>query len=560
MLKFAIELFLEFISVRPIFIIAESTSKVKTGAEKRKIRNEKEKELQKLPKLDIFFKKSKNYIHQSDNIGSADINEFPKTEESQTTDTATENAIQIERANKETAVETNIHPMTLTSDLVCIPPHQPKGPFPKDYNQQNKSFSKTYYYYTSKYGPVPRIWLCYSILLDAVYCEPCWLFSNQNSQWKTGLKDWKNLSTRISSHTSSQAHVNACAVYELWKTNQTINEIQEEQLRYRASLRKMALERLIRITLMLAKNSLAFSGHREGFTGDYNGNFFSQVELVAHYNDVMKQIISMPSGSITYLSPDIQNQLITILGIRLLEELTTKINTSLFYSLMLEMTQDITKKDQLSIVIRHVHIDRSENEKATHFNIIETFLGFFELTDHSAKGITDEVLRILSELNIQIEKCYGQGYDGASVMSGTYNGLQSKIKQMQPNAEYIHCNSHNLNLVVNDSVSGCHDVMPFYAKLQNIYSFFGSSINRSDLLSQFSGESEKTLKKLNPTRWSGRIQSIAAIKVRFVEILKAVTKIILQSNKVDERNEAANIKKQIENFEFVFINQLNPLV
>ncbi|XP_065667919.1 uncharacterized protein LOC136088172 [Hydra vulgaris] len=380
--------------------MAESTSKVKSGSEKRKIKKEKEKELQKLPKLDIFLKKSKNDIYQSDNIDSADINEFPKTEESQTTDTATEIAIQIEGANKETAVET----------YVRIPPHRPKGPFPKDYNQQNRSFSETYNYYTSKYSPVPRIWLCYSILLDAVYCEPCWLFSNQNSQWKTGLKDWKNLSTRVSSHTSSQAHVNACTVYELWKTNQTIDETQEEQLSYKASFWKMALERLIRITLMLVKNYLAFRGHREGFTGGYNGNFLSQVELFAHYDDVMKQIISMPSGSITYLSPDIQNKLITILGVRLLEELTTKINTSPFYSLMLDATQDITEKDQLSIVIRHVHIDRSENEKATHFNIIETFLGFFELTDHSAKGITDEVLRILCELNIPNGKCYGQGY------------------------------------------------------------------------------------------------------------------------------------------------------
>ncbi|XP_065675882.1 zinc finger MYM-type protein 5-like [Hydra vulgaris] len=341
--------------------MAESKSKVKRGAEKRKIRKEKEKELQKLPKLDILFKKSKNDIHQSDNIDSVDLNEFPKTEESQTTDTAAENAIQIEGANKETAVEINIHPMALTNDLgkylnqiisddekrllISIPPHRPKGPFPKDYNQQNRSFSETYYYYTLKYGPVPHIWLCCSILLDAVYCEPCWLFLNQNSQWKTGLKDWKNLSTRISSHTSSQAHVNACAVYELWKTNQTIDETQEEQLRYKASFWKMALERLIRITLMLAKHSLAFRGHREGFTGDYNGNFLSQVKLLAHYDDVMKQIISMPSGSITYLSPDIQNELITILGVRLLEVLTTKINTSPFYSLMLDTTQDITKKD-----------------------------------------------------------------------------------------------------------------------------------------------------------------------------------------------------------------------
>ena len=40
-------------------------------------------------------------------------------------------------------------------------------------------------------------------------------------------------------------------------------------------------------------------------------------------------------------------------------------------------------------------------------------------------------------MNISIEECYGQAYDGASVMSGSYNGLQTKLKEIQPNAEYV---------------------------------------------------------------------------------------------------------------------------
>ena len=32
--------------------------------------------------------------------------------------------------------------------------------------------------------------------------------------------------------------------------------------------------------------------------------------------------------------------------------------------------------------------------------------------------MTDKVMQILNEMNIPIEKCYGQGYDGATVMSG----------------------------------------------------------------------------------------------------------------------------------------------
>ena len=39
-----------------------------------------------------------------------------------------------------------------------------------------------------------------------------------------------------------------------------------------------------------------------------------QVKLLDHYNGVMKQVIEMPSGSVTYQSPTIRNELIECLG------------------------------------------------------------------------------------------------------------------------------------------------------------------------------------------------------------------------------------------------------
>lgn len=32
-----------------------------------------------------------------------------------------------------------------------------------------------------------------------------------------------------------------------------------------------------------------------------------------------------------------------------------------------------------------------------------------------------------------------QGYDGANTMSGVYSGVQSRIKQLEKNAVYVHC-------------------------------------------------------------------------------------------------------------------------
>ncbi|CAH1956990.1 unnamed protein product [Acanthoscelides obtectus] len=70
--------------------------------------------------------------------------------------------------------------------------------------------------------------------------------------------------------------------------------------------------------------------------------------------------------------------------------------------------------------------------------------------------MTQEVLNILKNLDIPIEKCYGQGYDGASVMSGAYNGVNAQIKRVQQNAEYVNFSSKVLqkkNIDLSESVS-----------------------------------------------------------------------------------------------------------
>lgn len=53
---------------------------------------------------------------------------------------------------------------------------RPRGPFKRDPLQNNHKFSEEFYKSSTKYGYVERLWLCYSPKLDAVYCEPCWLF------------------------------------------------------------------------------------------------------------------------------------------------------------------------------------------------------------------------------------------------------------------------------------------------------------------------------------------------------------------------------------------------
>lgn len=219
----------------------------------------------------------------------------------------------------------------------------------------------------------------------------------------------------------------------------------------------------------------------------------------------------------------------------------------------MDSTQDLTKVDQLSIIIRYVKVNYEENK----FEIKESFIGFYDLKHHTAKDYEQLIRKIIIKLNLDITKCRGQGYDGASVMSGKHNGVQTRVKYIVPSATFVHCSSHNLNLVISDAAKSHQKIINFFDTVQAIFNFFSSSGPRWALLAFNSDISNKirakVLKKVCPTRWEARHDAVFALKTRFVDVLKVLTQIILTSSKTNEKNLAMGLKKQIENREFVLI-------
>lgn len=113
-----------------------------------------------------------------------------------------------------------------------------------------------------------------------------------------------------------------------------------------------------------------------------------------------------------------------------MSEILTDIQQSPFFSLILDTTQDISKIDQLSVILRYVLYKPDLNQ----LEIVESFLGFVQVLDQSAEGLEELLIKFTEEKKVPFDKCRGQGYDGASVMSGIYTGLQTRIKSKSPNA------------------------------------------------------------------------------------------------------------------------------
>ena len=62
------------------------------------------------------------------------------------------------------------------------------------------------------------------------------------------------------------------------------------------------------------------------------------------------------------------------------------------------------------------------------------------------------IVSSLDELGLSLNDIRGQGYDGASTISGKRTGVQRRIRHIQSKALYTHCAGPSLNLAI---VSSC---------------------------------------------------------------------------------------------------------
>lgn len=173
----------------------------------------------------------------------------------------------------------------------------------------------------------------------------------------------------------------------------------------------------------------------------------------------------------TYTSSSIQNEIIEIIYEHILLSILSRLGSTTLYSIIVDGTTDSSNVEQLCILIRYV--DSSE--------IREHFLAFVPTTSSTAEAISNHILLCLKRFKLSLNNCIGQSYDGAPCMSGIFNGCQAIIKRSCPDAEYMHCSSHALNLALMDSCSS-HFIRNAFGIIKSTINFFNDSPKRSNAL------------------------------------------------------------------------------
>jgi hypothetical protein len=219
------------------------------------------------------------------------------------------------------------------------------------------------------------------------------------------------------------------------------------QLNEKVKENREIMKRFIDIICHLGKRQLALRGHDESVDSIDRGNYVELVHLLRKYDHELNVYLGN-STVFTGLSNRIENDLIDSISYAIITEMKREVSYAALVAVMVDETTDIRSQSQLLIVLRYATSDGE---------IQERFLGFSDVSaDRTASALAECVIDCAVQYGFG-SKIVAQTYDGAEVMSGELNGLQTKVRDMFSNAMFIHCTAHKLNLVFSQSVSSINE-------------------------------------------------------------------------------------------------------
>ncbi|KAF0757116.1 zinc finger MYM-type protein 6-like, partial [Aphis craccivora] len=394
-----------------------------------------------------------------------------------------------------------------------------KGPFcPKldiyprsKFGNTLRSFNKSWY--------LSFDWLEYSPKLDRAFCFPCRMFmasSGINAGYtdlaftQVGFKNWNNATSKFKMHQNTKNHCHNVKAHSDFLNGKSINILLDDCK-----------------TLLISQKEEQRQHNRK--KGALNAKYLSnriQNDLLICINNVMKRAIQSK----------IKNQIVSI---------------------MADETSDVGHHEQMSVIIRYFDEEKCQP--------VEHFIGLQRLLSVTSEAIFNSLSNQISNLNIEWKSVIAVCFDGASAMSGKFNGVQAKVKELNPNISYVHCYGHCLNLVLVDCLGNKNRVIfDFFGCVQLIYSFIEGSPSRHAVLERIVQETNiklKTLKSLSTTRWACRSEAVSAIEKNYDSLLQCLKEISKTTTQPDVRAKSNGIIYQIKCFNFIFaLYVMKPLL
>lgn len=281
-----------------------------------------------------------------------------------------------------------------------------------------------------------------------------------------------------------------------------------------------------------------------------DGNFRALLRMRISCGDTnLKEHVENGPLNAKYLSPEIQNNIIKICGNIIQDDLVKKINDAKCFAVLVDSTTDISVTEQVSLCVRYV--TQGENYS---FSLREDFLEFFPIKTATGRNLGNNILNALSSLGVNCSNLCGQGYDGASSMSGCFNGAQAVIKETNPAALYVHCSSHSLNLALMHA-SNVSAIRNCLGTVKSVIKFLKNSAKRMDI---FRGKVKEhlpnvqwnNLKPMCETRWVENHEALIRFAESYIAIFETLEELEFDSDS-NVSSTASQLSKSMTGSSFI---------
>jgi hypothetical protein len=386
-------------------------------------------------------------------------------------------------------------------------------------------------------------WICGCKIKNSFFCFPCILFGGDSKWTKSGVNDLVHLTDRIKTHDNSKQHIlNEMHLALLGTTNiqaQLDSAFWLDMQRHNAHVTKNRhiLSKIIDCIKFCGAFELALHGHDSKNPGVFLGliNFASEIDKTLQEHLQSDTVFKSTSK-------DIQNDLLNCMLDVYYEEIKKEIASAPFVAVMADETTDVSSKFQMSIVLRYVK----------NANPVERFWGFLCPSDPDAQALTDGILSVIDPLiDHNFDKLVAQSYDGAAAVGAKDKKIQANIKAKYPNAHFVHCYAHQLDVIMAQASSQCNQVRLFFSNIQDVPDFFSNSPERVALLDAIVGGK---IARSVPTWWdfeSRVVNVVFEYREELIECMEAIEEGKLGTN-IILINQAMSIKRMLQDGRFIF--------
>ena len=398
-------------------------------------------------------------------------------------------------------------------------------------------------------------WLHYDVGKDAAFCFVCCKAvkagkakvsgSAEKSFLSTGFTNWQGATRAFKKH--EESHFHKLCSSALATTMDVGDMLNAAAITEKENNRKYMLKVLSSIRF-LARQGLALRG--DGDEQDSN-----LIQLLMLRGEDYKPIWTyLGKQQLKYTSHEVQNELLSIMALQVLRSIASQIQAAVFFTVMLDEATDCANREQVVLVFRWVDEDLTPHEE---------FIGLYLTASITAAALLAIIEDTILRMNLKLQHCRGQCYDGASVMSGTRGGLAKLVADKEPRAIFTHCYGHALNLSVGDTIRQCQVMKSALDVVMEISKLIKKSPKRDAVFQRLKENLAPDctgFRVLCPTRWTVRAASLKSVLDNY-GVLQALWD-EAQSWRLDSEMRARiiGVATQMQSFEFVFGVSLGNLL